>query len=202
MAQVEGMPLAALEQGVPWNWETLRRVPRRPRRRARRERRLHGRPLRAAPLRHGRRLRARGHAGGARRDRASCSTSRSRPGGLGFSTTRSYTHIDGDGDPVPSRWASEDEVLRAVRGRRPVTTGTSLEVIIDGLHRPLQRRRDRAAGADERPGHRPLNWNVLGVDAERPERGRRTSCAPSVRAARARRPHRRAHHADLRRQRT
>ena len=33
MAKVEGMPLAALEQGVDWSWETLRRVPR-PRSRA------------------------------------------------------------------------------------------------------------------------------------------------------------------------
>ena len=31
MAKVEGMPLPALEQGVDWEWETLRRVPRPPR---------------------------------------------------------------------------------------------------------------------------------------------------------------------------
>ncbi len=29
MAKVEGMPLAALENGVPWNWSTFGRVPRR-----------------------------------------------------------------------------------------------------------------------------------------------------------------------------
>ena len=36
-------------------------------------------------------------------------------GGLGLSTTRSSTHIDGDGFPVPSRWASESEVIAPAR---------------------------------------------------------------------------------------
>ena len=75
MAKVEGMSVAALEEGVPWNWETFARVPRRARGQRRRQRGLPGRPLRAAPLRHGRRRgrqrgqrrAGRGDAAGARR---------------------------------------------------------------------------------------------------------------------------------------
>ena len=32
-------------------------------------------------------------------------------GGLGFSTSRSFTHTDGDGAPIPSRVATDDEVV-------------------------------------------------------------------------------------------
>ena len=54
MAQVEGMPLAALEQGVPWTWESFGEFLDALDGNIARERRLHGRPLRAAPLRDGR----------------------------------------------------------------------------------------------------------------------------------------------------
>ena len=36
MAKVEGMPLPALETGVPWSWRIVRRLPRRARRQRRR----------------------------------------------------------------------------------------------------------------------------------------------------------------------
>jgi N-acyl-D-aspartate/D-glutamate deacylase len=45
-------------------------------------------------------------------------------GGLGFSTTQSRTHSDGDGQPVASRWATTEEILALceVVGRYPGTT--------------------------------------------------------------------------------
>src|SRR3954464_2219086 len=47
-------------------------------------------------------------------------------GGMGFSTTLSFTHSDGDGQPVASRWASRDEVL-ALCGAVRDHEGTTLE---------------------------------------------------------------------------
>ena len=53
MAKVEGMPLPALETGVPWSWRFVRRLPRRGRQPRRPERRLPRRPLRAPAQRDG-----------------------------------------------------------------------------------------------------------------------------------------------------
>ena len=52
-------------------------------------------------------------------------------GGLGFSTTLSRTHSDGDGEPVASRWATTDELLALCRvvGEHE---GTTLEGMTDG----------------------------------------------------------------------
>jgi len=92
-------------------------------------------------------------------------------GGIGFSTTLARTHSDGDGQPVASRWATEDELLAFARavGEHP---GTHLEFASNGCldgfddeEVDFMIRFAQAAG-------RPLNWNVLTVDSHAPERYR------------------------------
>jgi N-acyl-D-aspartate/D-glutamate deacylase len=92
-------------------------------------------------------------------------------GGMGFSTTLSFTHSDGDGQPVASRWASRDEVLAlcaAVRDHE----GTTLEYVTDGCLRGFSADEVALMGDMSLAGRRPLNWNVLTIDGKEPERYR------------------------------
>src|SRR4029077_1614006 len=83
-------------------------------------------------------------------------------GGLGLSLSRSYTHTDGDGRPVPSRLASEDEVLTLcdVVGRHE---GTSLEIITDGCIRGFDDDSAELIAQMSARARRPLNWNLLPI---------------------------------------
>jgi N-acyl-D-aspartate/D-glutamate deacylase len=90
-------------------------------------------------------------------------------GGLGFSTTLSYTHSDGDGKPVASRWASHDEVL-ALCAAVSEHEGTTLEAIVDGCLDQFSDEEIELFTQMSVAGQRPLNWNVLTVDSRVPER--------------------------------
>ena len=128
------------------------------------------RPLRAAPQRDGRRQhRQRGHARRSSTRCSRCSTSRSRAGGLGFSTTLSFTHSDGDGQPVASRWASNDEVLALCRAVSE-HEGTTLEYVTDGCLRGFTDAEIDLMAEMTLAGRRPLNWNVLTIDSDEPQR--------------------------------
>src|SRR5262249_6992236 len=111
MAKVEGMPLAALEAGVPWTWETFGEY-------------LNGLDGHIA-VNAGFMV---GHCALRRYVMGEEAVGReAKPeevdemvavlhqslaaGGLGLSTTRSSTHNDGDSQPVASRWASEEELV-------------------------------------------------------------------------------------------
>ncbi|WP_217206586.1 amidohydrolase family protein [Streptomyces sp. AC550_RSS872] len=90
-------------------------------------------------------------------------------GAWGFSTTQSSSHSDGDGKPVASRHALPEELLamsRAVGEHE----GTQIEAIVAGcLDQFSDAEIDLFVEMSAAAG-RPLNWNVLTIDAAVPER--------------------------------
>ena len=163
LGRVEGMPLESLDAGVPWDWSTTGEY----------LDRLDGRLAINAGFMVGHSAVRRvvmGEAGSQRpatQDElaAMCSLLRDglAAGGLGFSTSRSRTHNDASGDPVPSRHADPSEVV-ALAGVCAEFPGTSLEYIPDAL--PVLRDEDVDLMARMSvSGRRPLNWNLLLVNA-------------------------------------
>ena len=171
MAKVEGMPLAALENGIEWDWQSFEEY----------LDRLDGRlGVNAGFLV--------GHCALRRRVMGAESTERVatddevaemadmlaasiRAGGLGFSTTLARTHSDGDGEPVASRWADERELL-ALAEVVSQLDGTTLEFASDGCLDGFDDDEVEFMIRFSRAGNRPLNWNVLTVDSHAPERYR------------------------------
>jgi len=80
-------------------------------------------------------------------------------GALGFSSTISPTHNDAEGNPVPSRWASHDEIIELGRVVSQYE-GTGLELLPNLEFGP---------GIPELitdlsiAGNRPVNWNALAI---------------------------------------
>ena len=169
MAKVEGMPLAALEQGVDWQWESFGEY----------LDRLDGNIAVNAGFLVGHCALRRYVMGAEAVGREATDDelgamvrelhSAIEAGGLGFSTTLSKTHSDGDGQPVASRWASEAEVL-ALCGAVRDHEGTTLEGIIDGCLDQFDDAEIDLLARMSAAGDRPLNWNVLTVDSRVPAR--------------------------------
>ena len=164
MAQVEGMPLAALESGVPWNWESFGDY----------LDRLDGGIAVNAAFMVGHCALRRYVMGEDAIGRAATTEEIAAmvaelhrsldSGGVGFSTTLSRTHTDGDKQPVASRWANNEELL-ALCAATGEHEGTQLEAIVDGcLDRFADEEIDLLIAMSAAAG-RPLNWNVLTVDA-------------------------------------
>ncbi len=160
LARVEGMPLEALQQGVPWNWRST----------ADYLDRLDGTLLPNAGF-------LVGHSAIRRVVMKDAATQREatpaeiermqdllreslRAGGLGFSSTWSTSHNDHTGSPVPSRVASREELLTlcAVVGEFP---GTTLE-FIPQVGEMTEDSMDLMASMS-RLANRPLNWNFIQV---------------------------------------
>ncbi|MDP6862904.1 MAG: amidohydrolase family protein [Acidimicrobiales bacterium] len=162
LARVEGMPLTSLQQGVPWNWRTFGEyldaidgslmpnagflVGHSAIRRTVMGERSVGELASDDELRAMKELLAESIAAG----------------GLGFSSSWAKTHNDADGDAVPSRHASEAELVELCSVLRD-TSAVALEFIPtierfdDDVYQLLT---DMSVAAD-----RPLNWNVIFANA-------------------------------------
>jgi len=164
MVNVEGMPLAALERGVPWSWQEFGDY----------LQKLEGQVALNAGFLVGhcalRRAVMGDEAVGRRatpaqvRAMAALLHEALQAGGLGFSSSQAFTHTDGNGAPVPSRYAGPEEMLALARavGGHP---GTTLELILDGCLTQFSDTEVNLMIAMSRAARRPLNWNVLGVSA-------------------------------------
>jgi N-acyl-D-aspartate/D-glutamate deacylase len=180
MVKVEGMPKVALETGVPWDWRTYGEF----------LERFEGNLGVNAGFLVGHcalRRQVMGEASvGYEATQAEIDDMKRllhaaiEAGGLGFSTTQSFTHSDGGGQPVPSRWATADEVLQ-LAGVVGEHEGTTLEWVTDGCLKGFTDAEVELMISMSQRGNRPINWNVLTIDSAEPERYRH-QLAASIKA--------------------
>jgi N-acyl-D-aspartate/D-glutamate deacylase len=165
LARVEGMPLKTLQQGVPWDWSSFGSY----------LGKLEGNlgvnagffvghsAVRRAVMND----RAVGHKASDQEIAAMKKLvgDSLTEGALGFSTTVSRSHNDGDGNPVPSRHASREEILELASECRN-HEGTSLELLpnLDFDQATIDLMTDFSLA-----GQRPVNWNVLIINSAEPE---------------------------------
>ncbi|MCU1354490.1 MAG: N-acyl-D-aspartate/D-glutamate deacylase [Acidimicrobiales bacterium] len=182
MASVEGMSVAALEAGVPWTWETFGEY----------LGQLEGAiAVNAAFLV--------GHCALRRYVMGEAAVGQEatpeqieemrrvlaesiEAGGMGFSTTLSRTHSDGDGRPVASRWSNREELL-ALCEVVGAHEGTTLEAMTDGCLDKFSDEEIDLFASMSAAARRPLNWNVLTIDSREPGRIPRQLSAGDAAAA-------------------
>jgi N-acyl-D-aspartate/D-glutamate deacylase len=166
LSRVEGMPLEALQEGVPWNWRTTAEFL---------DRVAAMSPVMNMGFMVGHSAVRRSVLGSRTLDGAASDAELAimrslvadglAAGGIGFSSSWSATHCDEAGDPVPSRASGPDELvaLCEVVADHP---GTQLEfsptnVGFDDRHIETMIRMSAAA-------RRPLNWSIyMPADAQR-----------------------------------
>ncbi|MCT7353237.1 D-aminoacylase [Streptomyces sp. 15-116A] len=169
MAKVEGMSLVALEEGAPWDWYSFGEY----------LDALEGRIAVNAGFMVGhcalrRYVMGAEAVGGRPTDEQLAAMLQllhdsMDAGAWGLSTTQSSTHSDGDGQPVASRHARPEELLALARAVGE-HEGTQIEAIVAGcLDQFSDAEIDLLVEMSAVAG-RPLNWNVLTVDAAVPER--------------------------------
>ncbi|MDK1345966.1 D-aminoacylase [Streptomyces sp. 378] len=169
MSRVEGMALVALEEGAPWSWHSFGEY----------LDALEGRIAVNAGFMVGhcalrRYVMGSDAVGGQPSQEQLAAMVRllreaMDAGAWGLSTTQSSSHSDGDGQPVASRHARPAELLALSRAVGECE-GTQIEAIVAGcLDQFSDAEIDLFADMSAVAG-RPLNWNVLTIDAAVPER--------------------------------
>ncbi|MFI5807166.1 amidohydrolase family protein [Streptomyces sp. NPDC051561] len=170
MSKVEGMSLVALEEGAPWNWSSFGEY----------LDALDGRIAVNAGFMVGHcALRRYVMGADAVSDRQPTPTELEamlrlfhdamESGAWGLSTTQSSTHSDGDGKPVASRHARPAELL-ALSKAVGEHEGTQIEAIVAGCLDQFDDDEIELFVEMSAAAGRPLNWNVLTIDAAVPER--------------------------------
>ena len=81
-------------------------------------------------------------------------------GGLGFSSSIARSHNDAEGDPVPSRCASYEEIIELAAVCREFD-GTCLEIVPHAGGEPFPEPVERLMVALTTSAGRPLDWNIL-----------------------------------------
>ncbi|MEV0447223.1 D-aminoacylase [Streptomyces sp. NPDC050600] len=169
MSKVEGMALKALEEGVDWSWSSF----------AEYLDALDGRTAVNAGFMVGhcalrRYVMGADAVGGQPTEEqlarmVALLKEAMAAGAWGLSTTQSATHSDGDGAPVASRHALPAELI-ALSKAVGEHEGTQIEAILAGcLDQFSDAEIDLFVEMTAAAG-RPLNWNVLTIDATVPER--------------------------------
>jgi len=166
LARVEGMPVESLEQGVPWDWTSFGQY----------LSRLDGKLAVNAAFMVGhsalRRAVMGARAVGEKATEAEIGQMQAllresiREGGLGLSSTISPTHNDADGRPVPSRHASDEELLALARvcSEFPGTTIEFLPAVTMFGDEQMERMTNLSLAAQ-----RPVNWNLIVPNSANPE---------------------------------
>ncbi|MGY9072178.1 MAG: N-acyl-D-amino-acid deacylase family protein [Acidimicrobiales bacterium] len=162
LARVEGMPLTSLEEGVPWNWRTFGEY----------LDRIDGTLMPNAGFLVGhsaiRRVVMGERSVGEEATPEDLVAMRQMladsiaAGGLGFSSSWAKTHNDADGQPIPSRHATADELIQLCSVLRD--SGATAIEFIPTIERftdeVAQLMTDMSLAADV-----PLNWNVIFANA-------------------------------------
>jgi N-acyl-D-aspartate/D-glutamate deacylase len=169
MAKVEGMPLVALEDGIDWSWTTF----------AEYLDRLDGNLGVNAGFLVGHCAVRRWVMGPERADQVATDEELAamtqllaesiEAGGLGFSSSQSRTHSDGDGNPITSRFADRREMLAFCEVVRD-HPGTTLEYITNGCLDTFTDEEIDLMASMSATARRPLNWNLLTVDSRTPDK--------------------------------
>ena len=166
LARVEGMPLESLEAGVPWDWQGFGEY----------LGKLDGRLAVNAGFMVGhsalRRVVMGERAVGEEatpeelEEMKGLLATSIDEGGMGFSTTISPTHNDGEGQPVPSRHASREELVELAGVCRDYE-GTTVE-FLPGVGPHSDDGRELMIDVSL-AARRPVNWNVMAPSADNRE---------------------------------